>query len=119
VLTRHRAIPAHRSRRRRADVLVHEATFLEDEVFRARETRHSTARAAAELAAEAEVSLLALNYVSPRYGGPELREEARSAFEATIVPADLDRVEILFPESTTAQKMTAEAVTRLSGAVRD
>ena len=82
----------------RADLLVHEATFTEDEVERARETRHSTARDAAELAARAEVRLLALNHVSPRYGGRELREEARSAFGPTIVPRDFDRVEIPFPE---------------------
>lgn len=82
----------------RADLLVHEATFLEEEADRARETAHSTARAAAELAAEAEVVLLALTHVSPRYGGGELRDEAREVFERTIVPRDLDRVEIPFPE---------------------
>ena len=81
-----------------ADLLVHEATFLVDEADRARETGHSTARGAAELAAAAEVELLALTHVSPRYGGPELREEARAVFERTIVPRDLDRVEIPFPE---------------------
>jgi ribonuclease Z len=82
----------------RADLLVHEATFSAEESARAAETRHSTARGAAELAARAEVGLLALNHVSPRYGGRELREEARAAFDATIVPHDFDRVEIPFPE---------------------
>ena len=81
-----------------ADLLVHEATFTEDEAPRARETRHSTARDAAELASRSEVTLLALTHVSPRYGGRELREEARTAFEPTIVPRDFDRVEIPFPE---------------------
>jgi ribonuclease Z len=81
-----------------ADLLVHEATFAVEEEARARETGHSTARGAAELAAAAEVRLLALNHVSPRYGPRELREEARAVFEATIVPRDFDRVEIPFPE---------------------
>jgi ribonuclease Z len=81
-----------------ADLLVHEATFTVEEEERARETGHSTARGAAELAADADVVLLALNHVSPRYAGPELRDEARAVFERTIVPHDFDRVEIPFPE---------------------
>jgi len=82
----------------RADLLVHEATFLAEDEARARETKHSTARDAAQLAADAEVVLLALTHVSPRYAGPELRDEARAVFEHTIVPRDFDRVEIPFPE---------------------
>jgi ribonuclease Z len=81
-----------------ADLLVHEATFLEDERERADETRHSTARGAGELAARAEVEMLALTHVSPRYGGRELKEEARAAFANTVVPRDFDRIEIPFPE---------------------
>jgi ribonuclease Z len=81
-----------------ADLLVHEATFGEEEAERARETGHSTARQAAELAAQAEVKLLALTHVSQRYAGPDLRDEARAVFERTIVPRDFDRVEIPFPE---------------------
>jgi ribonuclease Z len=81
-----------------ADLLIHEATFLDDEAGRAAETRHSTARQAAELAAAADVRMLALTHVSPRYGGAELRDEARAAFEDTIVPRDFDRIEIPFPE---------------------
>jgi ribonuclease Z len=81
-----------------ADLLIHEATFTLEEGERARETGHSTAHDAAELAAEAEVLLLALTHVSPRYAGPELRDEARAVFERTIVPRDFDRVEIPLPE---------------------
>ena len=81
-----------------ADLLVHEATFTNEEADRAAETGHSTARGAAELAAAAEVVLLALTHVSPRYPAEELRAEAREVFDATIVPRDFDRVEIPFPE---------------------
>jgi ribonuclease Z len=81
-----------------ADLLVHEATFTNEEADRAAETGHSTARGAAELAAAAGVALLALTHVSPRYPAEELRAEAREVFDATIVPRDFDRVEIPFPE---------------------
>jgi ribonuclease Z len=81
-----------------ADLLVHEATFLDEESARAKETGHSTALGAAEVAAAADVKLLALTHVSPRYAGPELRDEARAVFEHTIVPRDFDRVEIPLPE---------------------
>ncbi len=81
-----------------ADLLVHEATFMEEDAERAAETRHSTAAQAAELAAAAEVRMLALTHISPRYAGGQVRDEARSAFENVIVPRDFDRVEIPFPE---------------------
>jgi ribonuclease Z len=81
-----------------ADLLIHEATFLDEEAERAAETSHSTALAAARLAAEAEVKMLALTHVSPRYSGGELRDEARAAFENSIVPRDFDSVEIPLPE---------------------
>jgi ribonuclease Z len=82
----------------RADLLIHEATFTTEEKDRAMETGHSTARQAAEVAEDAEVNLLALTHVSLRYGGGELRDEARAVFPNTIVPRDFDRVEIPFPE---------------------
>jgi ribonuclease Z len=81
-----------------ADLLIHEATFMEEDAARAAETRHSTARQAAELAAEAGVAMLALTHVSPRYAGGELRDEAQAVFANTVVPRDFDRVEIPFPE---------------------
>src|SRR3954454_3026891 len=81
-----------------ADLLVHEATFIAEDAERAAETSHSTALDAARLAQEANVKMLALTHVSPRYSGGELRDEARSAFENTIVPRDFDSVEIPLPE---------------------
>jgi len=87
------AIAAHE-----ADVLVHEATFLQEEALRARETNHSTARQAAELALRAEVRLLALTHLSSRYAGAEIRDEARAVFANTLAPRDFDTIEVPFPE---------------------
>jgi ribonuclease Z len=81
-----------------ADVLVHEATFTEEELERARETLHSTARQAAELARDAHVRLLALTHISTRYFGPEIAREAREVFPDTVVPRDFDVIEVPFPE---------------------
>jgi len=81
-----------------ADLLVHEATFMDEDADRAAETRHSTAAQAAELAAAAGVHMLALTHISPRYAGGQVRDEARASFENVIVPRDFDRVEIPLPE---------------------
>jgi ribonuclease Z len=81
-----------------ADLLVHEASFLGEEAERARETMHSTAAEAAEVARLAQVRLLALTHVSPRYFGPELMDEARAVFPDTVVPRDFDLIEVPFPE---------------------
>ena len=81
-----------------ADVLVHEATFSEEEHDRAADTLHSTARQAAEIARAAGVRLLALTHVSPRYFGSDLADEAREIFPATVVPRDFDVIEVPFAE---------------------
>jgi ribonuclease Z len=81
-----------------ADLLVHEASFLAEESQRARETMHSTAAEAAEVARLAQVRLLALTHVSPRYFGPELADEARAVFPESEVPRDFDLIEVPFAE---------------------
>jgi ribonuclease Z len=83
---------------RRADVLVHEATFSEEERDRARETLHSTAAQAAEVARAADVGLLALTHLSNRYFGGEIEREAQDIFPETVVPRDLDIIVVPFQE---------------------
>jgi len=87
----------------RADVLVHEATFVEEESERASQTGHSTARQAAQLALDAEARMLALVHLSARYSAGEVQREARSVLPATEVPRDFDAIEVPFPERGVAQ----------------
>jgi ribonuclease Z len=81
-----------------ADLLIHDASFAEEEVQRAAETNHSTIGQAAAIAAEAHVKLLALVHISSRYHVGRVIEEARELFEPTIAPRDFDVVELPFPE---------------------
>jgi ribonuclease Z len=83
---------------RGADVLVHEATFAEEERERARETLHSTATDAAQVATAADVGLLALTHLSNRYFGGEIEREAQAIFPETVVPRDLDIIVVPFQE---------------------
>jgi ribonuclease Z len=83
---------------REAELLVHEATFCEEERERARETAHSTAADAAEIARVADVGMLALTHLSSRYFGPDVAREARAIFADTVVPKDFDVIEIPFAE---------------------
>jgi ribonuclease Z len=81
-----------------AQLLVHDGTFSDEEAARAAETGHSTARAAAELAAEAEVEMLALVHISSRYHVGAVLDEAQETFANTHAVRDFDLVEIPFPE---------------------
>jgi ribonuclease Z len=82
----------------RADVLIHESTFAEEELERAAATGHSTAGQAATVARDAEVTLLALTHFSTRYPVALLREEAQAIFPNTVLPRDFDTIEVRFPE---------------------
>jgi ribonuclease Z len=97
---------------RNADVLVHEATFCEDERERARETQHSTALEAAGVARAAEVQLLALTHLSNRYFGGEVAREARTIFPNTVVPRDFDTIDVRFAERGGPQLEKGGALTR-------
>ena len=93
-----------------ADLLVHEATFCEEEADRARDTSHSTARGAARVARDAGVRLLALTHVSPRYFGREVAAEAREVFPDTVVPRDFDIIDVRFEERGGAELVKGGAV---------
>ncbi len=80
------------------DLLIHEATFLDEELDRARDTHHSTAREAAELAAEARVRMLALTHLSMRSPPKLIKAEAEAIHENVVVPRDLDLIELPFRE---------------------
>jgi ribonuclease Z len=81
-----------------ADLLVHEASFSSQDAERARETRHSTAAEAAELAAASEVKLLALTHLGARATARMIKDEARAMFPDTVVPRDFDTIELPLPE---------------------
>ena len=83
---------------RGAELLVHDASFSEEEAQRALDTGHSTVGQAAAVAREAEVKMLALVHISSRYHVGAVLDEAREVFEPTVAPRDFDLIEIPFPE---------------------
>ncbi|HSD31267.1 MAG TPA: ribonuclease Z [Gemmatimonadales bacterium] len=83
-----------------ADLLVHEATFGEEEKERSRETMHSTAREAAQVALAAQARKLVLNHLSARYSitADDLVKEAREVFRETVAARDGMTVDVPFAE---------------------
>jgi ribonuclease Z len=83
-----------------ADLLVHEATFGEEEKERARETGHSTAQEAAQVALAAKAKRLVLSHLSARYSSnaDALLKEARQVFGEVMVARDGAEVDVPYRE---------------------
>jgi ribonuclease Z len=80
---------------KRANLLIHDATFTISQIKNATTYLHSTAAQAAEIAAQAQVSSLALVHISPRYTSTEEHEnEAKAIFPRSFVPKDLEVLEL-------------------------
>ncbi len=80
---------------RDVDCLYHEATFGDDEVLRSRQTMHSTARQAAEIARKAGVKKLIIGHFSARYDNKTvLLNQAKEIFENTFLAEDMKTFEI-------------------------
>ncbi|MBC7790167.1 MAG: ribonuclease Z [Anaerolineae bacterium] len=81
---------------RDADLLIHEATFADEEAPRALETGHSTAREAARVASRAGAHKLILTHFSARYSRDpsELVREAREEFEQVAAARDGMEMEV-------------------------
>jgi ribonuclease Z len=77
-----------------ADVIVSEATYLNEEVDLARQYGHLTARQAAELATDAGARYLILTHISRRHREKDVLAEAQSVFPNTVVARDFDHYRI-------------------------
>ena len=79
---------------RDADVLVIEATYLDEDAEMASQFSHLTARMAAELAIKAGVKKLILTHISRRYREKDVLKEAQAIFPNSVVARDFDSFQI-------------------------
>lgn len=74
-----------------ADLLIHDATFLEEQEGKA----HTDVKQAAKIAKKANVKQLVLTHISRRYtNSKELEDEAKKVFENTKIAYDFMRIEL-------------------------
>lgn len=96
-----RPCPALVNAANKADLLVHESTFSDDEQERALETRHSTAREAGRVARDAGVRHLVLTHLSSRHDTDPSRllQQAREEFKGRVdVASDGFCLEVPLPD---------------------
>ena len=91
-------LPDIRDMVRDADLLIHDATFDDEEADRARDVLHSTAGEAGEAAAALDARMLALVHISSRYTSTanHIRDAKRRYEGDVILPADLVVLEVPF-----------------------
>lgn len=89
--------PAHQ-----ADALVVEATYLDSEHDMAARYGHLTAKQAAELAHDANVTTLYLTHISRRYHEQDILREAQAVFPNTVVARDFSAFKVLRSKATAA-----------------
>lgn len=80
-----------------ADLLIHEATFGDDDADMARDRKHSTIREAATVALKARVRKFVATHFSTRYDGALLRvlkREGREVFPEMIMAKDLMSIQV-------------------------
>jgi ribonuclease Z len=76
-------------------LLYHEATFCEQDLHRTKETGHSTAKQAAQIAKDAHVKKLIIGHFSSRYPSTDiLLQEAKEIFPETILAKEYLRVTV-------------------------
>ncbi len=80
---------------KKCTLLYHEATFGKDLAQLAKQTKHSTAQQAAQIAVQAEVSKLIIGHYSARYTDlSSLLNEAKEVFENTVLAQDGLRISL-------------------------
>ena len=78
-----------------SDILIHEASFSEDEKERAKEIAHSTASQAAEVAKKTNAKKLILTHISPRYKeDKKILADAKRIFRNSYIANDFLELEL-------------------------